>query len=72
MLCLSGFELYSRWVPLCYDKMDLSPLSPKSDQRQISPCNIDALLNSVVMRITDMITQDEFARHFINFSLLLL
>ena len=41
--------------------MDLSPLSPKSDQRKISPCNIDALLNSVVMRITDMITQNEFA-----------
>ena len=47
--------------------MELSPLSPKSDQRQISPCNIDALLNRVVMRTTDMITQDEFARYFINF-----
>ena len=38
-----------------------NPLSPKIDQRQISPRNINALLNRVVMRITDMITQDEFA-----------
>ena len=39
----------------------LNPLSPKSDKHQISPYNISALLNRVVMRITDMITQDEFA-----------
>ena len=39
----------------------LNPLSPKSDQHQISPCNINALSNRVVMRIRDMITQDEFA-----------
>ena len=39
----------------------INPLSPKSDQHQISPCNINALQNRVVMRITDMITQDEFA-----------
>ena len=37
-----------------------NPLSPTIDQRQISPCNINALLNRVVMRITAMITQDEF------------
>ena len=30
-----------------------SPLGPKSDQHQISPCNINALENKVVMRITD-------------------
>ena len=30
-----------------------------SDQHQSSPCNINTLLNRVVMRITDMITQDE-------------
>ena len=41
--------------------VDLDPLNLKSDQHQISPCNIDALYNSVVMRIMDMITQDEFA-----------
>ena len=24
MLCLSGFELYSRWVPLCRSHLNLS------------------------------------------------
>ena len=51
---------------------DVNPLSPKSDQHQISPCNINALLNRVVIRITDMITQDVFAWYFINSSPLLL
>ena len=32
-----------------------------SDQHQSSLCNINTLLNRVVMRIMDMITQDEFA-----------
>ena len=36
------------------------PLSPKIDQHQISPCNINALENRVVLRIMDMIKQDEF------------
>ena len=31
---------------------------PKIDQLQISPCNITALYNRVVMRIEDMITED--------------
>ena len=39
----------------------INPLSPKGDQHQISPCNINDLSIRVVMRITDMITQDEFA-----------
>ena len=39
----------------------LNPFNPKSDQHQTSPCNINALQNRVVMRITKMITQDEFA-----------
>ena len=43
------------------DRGLVNPLRPKSDQHQISPCDINALLNRVVMRITDMITQDEFA-----------
>ena len=38
-------------------KNQVNPLTPKSDQHQISPCNISALLNRVVMRIMDMITQ---------------
>ena len=56
---------------LIYDKPLLSsqhnktmsafnPLSPKSDQHRISPGNINALYHRVVMRITDMITQDKF------------
>ena len=47
------------WITIWKVFSDLNPLSPKSDQRQISPCNINALQNRVVMRITDMITQDE-------------
>ena len=50
----------------------VNPLSPKGDQHPISPCNINALQNRVVMRITDMMTQDEFAWYFITFSPLLL
>ena len=41
--------------------LGLNPLSPRSDQHEISPFNINALENRVVMRITDMITQYEFA-----------
>ena len=39
----------------------LNPLSPNSDQHQISPCNINAYSTPEVMRIKDMITQDEFS-----------
>ena len=47
------------WITIWKVFSDLNPLSPKSDQCQISPCNINALQNRVVMRIKDMITQDE-------------
>ena len=33
------------------------PLSPNSDQHQISPCNINAYSTPEVTRIKDMITQ---------------
>ena len=47
-------EKPKHWIPFS------NPLSPKSDQHEISHCNINA--NRVVMEITDMmITQDEFA-----------
>ena len=36
-----------------------NPLSPKSDQRQLSPCNIFVM----VTRIKGLITQDEFNWH---------
>ena len=37
----------------------LNPLSPKRDQPEISPYNINALENIVVMRIEYMIREDE-------------
>ena len=60
------------WIHTCLTHKLLNPLSPNSDQHQISPCNINALENRVVMRTRDMITEDEFAWYFINFSPLLL
>ena len=39
--------------------VNLKVLSAKSDHHQISPCHINA--ESVVLRIADMITQDESA-----------
>ena len=50
----------------------LNPLSPNSDQHQISPCNINAYSTLEVMRIKDMITQGEFSCYFNNFSAVLL
>ena len=38
----------------------LNPLSQKSDEHKISPCNINAYSTPEVMRIKDMITQGEF------------
>ena len=37
----------------------LNPLSPKSDWHHISPYNINALENRVVMTIEHMIREDE-------------
>ena len=67
---ISYYSKWFRWSarPQC----TLNPLSPKSDLRQISPCNISALQNRVVMRIKDMITQDESNWYFNKFSPLLL
>ena len=45
----------------CSATGNINPLSPNSDQHQISSCNINTLLNRVIMRITDMVTEDEFA-----------
>ena len=39
----------------------INPLSPNSDQHQISPYNINAYTAPEVMRIKDMITQGEFS-----------
>ena len=56
----TGYWLLPQISLLCKG-YSFNPLSPKSDQHQISPCNINALSNRVVMRIRDKITQDEFA-----------
>ena len=40
-------------------KVWFKPLSPKSDQHEISPYYINALENRVVMRIECMIKEDE-------------
>ena len=50
----------------------VNPLSPNSDQHQISPCNINAYSTPEVMRIKDMINQGEFSWYFNNFSTVLL
>ena len=42
-------------------KISVNPLRPNSDQREVSPCNINAFSVREVMRIKDMITQHEFA-----------
>ena len=55
---MSCDDYFAVQPPSFFDQL---PLSPKSDQLQISPCNINALYNRMVMRITDIITQDEFA-----------
>ena len=34
MLCLSGFELYSRWVPLSCSESSFSPVTPVSSSLQ--------------------------------------
>ena len=39
----------------------VNPLSPKSDQHQISPCNNNVRLSQIVTKINDMTTQSEFA-----------
>ena len=50
----------------------LNPLSPKRDQPEISPYNINALENIVVMRIEYMIREDESNWYFNKFSPVLL
>ena len=65
-LCLC---LRRKWKPLW---PSINPLSPKSDRHQISPYNINALENRVVMRIEYMIREDESNWYFNKFSPVLL
>ena len=57
MCGLSPLVVFTVRILSCDGLTVLNPLSPKCDQRQISPCNISALENGAVMRIMDMITQ---------------
>ena len=50
----------------------INPLRPKSDQHEISPYNINALENTVVMRIEVKIREDDSNWYFNKFSPLLL
>ena len=45
-----------------------NPLSTKGDQHEISPYNINAFENGLVMRIEYMIREDESNWYFNNFS----
>ena len=45
----------------CHFNKKVNPLSPNSDQHQISPGSINAYSTPEVMRIKDMITQDKFS-----------
>ena len=58
---VNWLKLYAECLPQGRYSSCISPLGPKSDQDQISPCDINALYNRVVIRIKDMIIQDEFA-----------
>ena len=55
-------SLNTQWVQLHHDLVikPLNRLSPKTDQHEISPCIINALSNTVVMRIEDMMIEDEY------------
>ena len=46
----------------------INPLSPKSDQHEISPYYINALENRVVMRLEYMIREDVSNWYFNKFS----
>ena len=54
-------EKLNQMAPTQQQVSKKSPLSPSSDQRQISPCNINAYSTPEVMRIKDMITTGGFS-----------
>ena len=57
MCGLSPLTIFTMRILSCDGLTVLNPLGPKSDQHQISPSNIPAVENKVVMRIRDIITQ---------------
>ena len=58
MCGLSPLTVFTMRILSCDGQTVLNPLCPKSDQHQISPSNISAVENKVVMRIRDIITQN--------------
>ena len=50
----------------------VNPLSPNSDQHQISSFDINAQLSAQVLRIKEIITRDELFWYLNNFSQLAL
>ena len=71
-LFISPGQASGRVVFFFKDDLAFNPLRPKSDQHEISPYNINALENKVVMRIEYMIREDESNWYFKKFSPLLL
>ena len=57
----SAYYMYLKLLENIFKKASLNPISPNSDQHQISPCNIDAYSTLEVMRIKEMINQGEFS-----------
>ena len=57
MCGLSPLTVFIVRILSCNGLTVLNPLGAKSDQHQISPSNIPAVENKVVMRIRDIITQ---------------
>ena len=57
MCGLSPLTVFNMRILSCDGLTVLNPLGTKSDQHQISPSNIPAVENKVVMRIRDIITQ---------------
>ena len=57
MCGLSPLTVFTMRILSCDALTVLNPLGAKSDQHQISPSNIPAVENKVVMRIRDIITQ---------------
>ena len=54
---LSSLTVFTMRILSCDGITVLNPLGTKSDQHQISPSNIPAVEDKVVMKIRDIITQ---------------
>ena len=55
----SGYHFQNQPAGIYKSPDSLNLLSPKSDQHEISPYNINALENIVVMRIENTVSEDK-------------